>query len=84
MTARSVSLRDVNQQLAKYVKAVEAGESFIITRRGRPVARLLPVEPGMRGLTPEQQEAFQRMVERMERGVDLGGAKFNRDELYED
>jgi prevent-host-death family protein len=46
MTARSVSLRDANQQLAKYVKAVEAGESFIITRRGRPVARLLPVEPG--------------------------------------
>jgi hypothetical protein len=38
----------------------------------------------MRGLTAEQQEAFQRTVERMKRGVDLGGAKFNRDELYED
>jgi prevent-host-death family protein len=32
-------------RLAELIAAVERGESFIITRHGRPVARLLPMEP---------------------------------------
>jgi prevent-host-death family protein len=80
---KEVALRDANQQFARYVRAVEGGESFVITRRGKPVARLVPVETGKRILTPEQQAARERARERMQRGWDLGGAKFNRDELYE-
>ena len=80
---KEVALRDANQQFARYVRAVEGGESFVITRRGKPVARLVPVEAGRRILTTEQQAARERARERMQRGVDLGGAKFNRDELYE-
>jgi len=56
----------------------------VITRRGKPVARLVPVEPGRRVLTPEQQEIRQQVLERMRQGWDLGGYKFSRDELYED
>lgn len=81
--AKEVALRDANQQFAKYVRAVEAGESFVITRRGKPVARLVPVEPGKRVLTPEQQAARARALARMRKGIDMGGARFNRDELYE-
>jgi prevent-host-death family protein len=81
---KEVALREANQQFARYVRAVEAGQSFVITRRGRPVARLVPVEPGRRVLTPEQQAARARALERMRRGWDLGGYKFRRDELYED
>jgi prevent-host-death family protein len=55
-----VALRDANQQFAKYVRAVEGGQSFVITRRGKPVARLVPIESGKRVLTPEQQAARQR------------------------
>jgi prevent-host-death family protein len=80
---KEIALRDANQQFARYVRAVEAGESFVITRRGKPVARLVPVEPGKRILTPEQQAARQRALERMLKGWDLGGYKFSRDELYE-
>jgi prevent-host-death family protein len=80
---KEIALRDANQQFAKCVRAVEAGESFVITRRGKPVARLVPVETGKRVLTPEQQAARERARERMQRGWDLGGVKFNRDELYE-
>ena len=80
---KEVTLREANQQFAKYVRAVETGESFVITRRGKAVARLVPVEPGKRILTPEQQAARQRALERMRRGIDMGGAGFNRDELYE-
>jgi hypothetical protein len=35
-------------------------------------------------LTPEQQAARARALERMQRGWELGDYKFNRDELYED
>jgi prevent-host-death family protein len=82
---KEIALRDANQQFAKYVRGVEAGESFVTPRRGKPVARLVPVGPGKRILTPEQQAAQQRALERMRRGIDMGGrrARFNRDELYE-
>ena len=33
---REVALREANQHFAEYVRAVEAGESFVITRRGGP------------------------------------------------
>ncbi|HEX3210209.1 MAG TPA: type II toxin-antitoxin system prevent-host-death family antitoxin [Geminicoccaceae bacterium] len=81
---KEVALREANQQFARYVRAVEAGQSFVITRRGKPVARLVPVESGKRVLTPEQQAARARALERMQRGWELGDYKFNRDELYED
>ena len=79
---KEIALREANQQFARYVRAVEAGESFVITRRGKPVARLVPIEPGKRVLNPEQHAARQRALERMRRGIDMGGARFKR-ELYE-
>ena len=41
---QEIALREANQQFARYVRAVEAGERFVITRRGKPVARLVPFE----------------------------------------
>jgi prevent-host-death family protein len=80
-----IALREANQQFARYVRAVEAGHSFVITRRGKPVARLVPVEPGRRVLTPEQQAARARALERMRRGIDLGERRepFDRASLYD-
>ncbi len=65
---KQVALREANQRFAQYVRAVEQGEAFVITRRGKPVARLVPVEPDKRVLTPEQQAARQQPLERMQRG----------------
>jgi prevent-host-death family protein len=36
----TIGLREATQQLAKHVRAAEEGHEVIITRRGRPVARL--------------------------------------------
>jgi len=80
---KEISLREANQGFANYVRAVEQGEAFVITRRGKPVARLVPIEPGRRVLTPEQQAARQRALERMQRGWHLGGLKIDRDQLYD-
>jgi len=79
---KQIALRDANQRFAQYVRTVEAGQSFVITR-GRPIARLVPIESGRRVLIPEQQAARAWALERMREGWDLGGLRIKRDELYQ-
>ncbi len=79
---RTVTLRDANQNFAKYVRAVETGEEFVITRRGQAVARLTPAA-GTRKLTPEQQEIRRGLVARLRKGWKLGIGKIDRDALHE-
>lgn len=38
----NVSITEAKRQLSKLLRAVESGEQVIITRRGKPVAQLLP------------------------------------------
>ncbi len=77
-----ISLREANQHLSRYIKTVERGEELVITRRGVPVARLVPVTAD-RQLSPEQEAALERTRQRMRRGYDLGGRMPSRDELHE-
>lgn len=44
----SVTRTELNQQTARVLERVEAGEELTITDRGRPIARLLPVSPDRR------------------------------------
>ena len=73
-----VSLREVNQHLARYVKAVEAGERIVITRRGKPIALLSPVPA--RTLSAAQRAALERLLSQSHH---LGGQAPSRDELHE-
>lgn len=41
---REVGAFEAKTHLSEIIAAVEAGETVTITRRGRPVARLVPVE----------------------------------------
>lgn len=77
-----VSIRDANQHLSQYLERVEQGTEIIITRRGKPIARVLPIEDRPR-LSDAQQAARERLRERMERGYALGGARVDRDTLHE-
>lgn len=79
---KTLTLRDANQSFARCIREVEAGEEFIITRNGTPVARLTPVSK-RRILTPEQQAAWERTRERMEKGWDIGAGPLDRDALHE-
>jgi prevent-host-death family protein len=82
---RSVSAREANQQFSRILRDVEAGAEILVTRRGQPVARIVPVQPSReRQLTPEPEAALERTRRRLEKGWDLGGGKFNRDELYDE
>ena len=81
--AKTITLREANQAFSRCIREVEAGEEITITRNGEPVARLVPVRRE-RVLTPEQEAARARALERMEKGWHLGGERFNRDELYDE
>ncbi|HMO52936.1 MAG TPA: type II toxin-antitoxin system prevent-host-death family antitoxin [Tepidiformaceae bacterium] len=41
---RSIGVRELRQNASKYLRLVEAGETIEVTDRGRPVAKLTPLE----------------------------------------
>ena len=41
-----VGIRDLKNGLSRYIDRVRAGEEVIVTDRGRPVARLSPLDAG--------------------------------------
>jgi prevent-host-death family protein len=61
----------------KLLDLAEAGEEVVITRPGRPVARLVP----NRGITPEQREAARAAMRRIrERAKGTKTGPFNWEE----
>ena len=61
--AETVTARAANQHFSRLLREVAEGKSFVITHRGRPVARLVP-EPAAddRRLTPEQEQALAESI----------------------
>ncbi len=82
MLLQQVSLREANQHLSHYIDEVEQGAEIIITRRGQPVARLLPIAK-KRKLTHTQQKTWDNLLKKLRKGYSLGGGKFNRDRAHE-
>lgn len=80
--SKTLTLREANQSFSRCIREVEAGEEFVITRNGKPVARLSPAG-GRRVLTPEQEQAWQRTKRRMEEGWEIGAGPLDRDALHE-
>ena len=79
---RTVSLMTANQQFSRLIREVEAGEDVVITRRGRPIARLVPHRAD-KAANPEWVAAYERMMELLEEGASLGGLRVRRDDLYD-
>ncbi len=44
MSERRVSIGALKARLSEYLRQVVAGEAVVVTNRGQPVARLVPVE----------------------------------------
>ena len=78
---RTVTAREANQSFSKLLQAVVEGEEVLITRRGKPVARLTPIEAAA---DAERQAEIDRVIAHFREGVDLGEpVVWTRDELYE-
>lgn len=78
---KTISAREANQAFSKLLAAAAAGEEFVITRRGTPVAKLVPVTG--RDADEERQAAGRRMMRRMRQGARLGGIKVPREQIYQ-
>jgi prevent-host-death family protein len=77
----TITAREANQRFSELLSKVETeGQGFVVTKHGRPVARIVPVEPEKKELTPEQEAALQRILTT---GWPLGIGKLSRDELYD-
>ena len=44
MQSASVGIRDAKMHLSKYIKMVQQGTEVIITDRGRPVGKIIPIQ----------------------------------------
>lgn len=79
---KTVTLREANQSFSRWIREVEAGEEFVITRNGMPIARLAPVSK-RRVLTPVQEAAWERVNAAMEKGWDIGARPLDREAMHE-
>lgn len=78
---KTVSARAANQGFSKLLAEVAKGKEVVITRHGKPVARLVPVQD--EAAAKKREAAIRRMIKMMERGFPLGGRRFTRDEMHE-
>ncbi len=63
---------EAKNKLGQLLDRVEAGEEIVITRRGKPVAKLVSPVPRF---SREQARAAAQEIREMSRGVTLGGLK---------
>ncbi|GAB3390672.1 type II toxin-antitoxin system prevent-host-death family antitoxin [Humibacter soli] len=52
MTTHAYNIYEAKTHLSRLVNEVEAGEEVVISRNGRPVAKLVPVEPERKPRVP--------------------------------
>lgn len=56
--AKAVGVRELRQNLSRYLERVKAGETLTVTERGREVARLSPSRPDIDPLYLELAERY--------------------------
>lgn len=79
---RPVPLRIASRKLSKLVQEVENGQEFLITRRGHPIAELVPHRADTT-TDPIWNAAFRQMMTQLREGASLGGLRIDRDEIHE-
>jgi len=54
---KTIAQRELRNENAKVIEAVAAGETFIVTRNGEPVAELRPLRAGRRPFITREEVA---------------------------
>ncbi|RJX26914.1 MAG: type II toxin-antitoxin system prevent-host-death family antitoxin [Desulfurivibrio sp.] len=45
MSSRTVGIREAKANLSKYLRSIRQGNEIIITDRGRPIGKIVPIQP---------------------------------------
>lgn len=75
---RAITASDANQRFSEMLRAVQGGDTFVVTSRGRPVAKVTPV----RDLT-EQARKIDALLDFVETLPIRVIGNWARDDLYE-
>lgn len=80
---KSVSSREANQHFSKLLAEAEQGRETVITKRGVPVAKLVPFNP--KKMTKERKAAIADLMAMLEKGwdIDYANNRMTRDEMHE-
>ena len=73
---RTISASDANQRFSEMLRDVQRGEAFLVTSRGRPVARVAPLDAGPKG------ESVQNLLTFLEGLPRRSASDWGRDDLY--
>ncbi len=74
---RAISASDADQRFSEVLREVEAGETFVVTSRGRAVARISPVDDA-----DQQSAAIDRLLDVLACLPRRSLSDWNRDDLY--
>lgn len=69
ISMRQVTVAEAKAQLSSLLDAVSTGEPVLITRRGKPIAELVPRRP-VRDLLPQLQALREALPDQPTSGVD--------------
>lgn len=53
MTEMTVGIRELKARLSNYMQQVKAGATLVITERGKPVGRIVPLSPAVEAWVQE-------------------------------
>jgi prevent-host-death family protein len=89
MAQMTVGIRELKARLSSYLKDVKAGSTLVITERGKPIGRIVPIKPSVEA---QMQELLQtglvawsgRKLTTVEPVVKLRGQKTIAELLLED
>jgi prevent-host-death family protein len=70
--ANNVGVYDAKTHFSELLERVESGEEITITKHGKPVARLVPVE---KKFTTDDRRAAIERIKKLGQGLSLGGLK---------
>ena len=72
-----ITASEANQRFSEMLRDVANGDSFTVLSRGRPVARVAPIDED------EHKRAFDRMMEYFESQPHIQVKPWKREDLYE-
>lgn len=74
---RAISASEANQQFSRVLREVEHGESYVVTSRGKPVARIVPIK------TDGRERLFAAKVEEWSKEPIRYIGSWTREDLYD-
>lgn len=74
---RAISATEANQRFSEMLREVAHGHSYTVTSRGRPVARVVPIEQ------EDQQQKVQELLDYLKRQPIRYAGPWKREDLYD-